>query len=144
MLAESSREQQPQSLLEYSLQKLGCEEVSDYLSYSRLLLNITEQTRAVSALGHALAKCEPSERFEVFVECARRKEAMADRHGALRDLPAADTLGQLDFDDILMLAELHSTHGDVATAVATFDRAAVMEPSNARVRQQRGACKCTL
>lgn len=39
---------------------------------------------------------------------------------------------------------MHSTDGDVATAVAIFNRAADMEPSNARIRQQRGACKDTL
>ena len=36
---------------------------------------------------------------------------------------------------------MRGTHGDVATAVATFDRAAVMEPSSARIKQKRGACK---
>ena len=59
-------------------------------------------------------------------------------------LTEADSLGQLDFSVVQQLGELHSTVGVVATAVATFDRAAAMEPSDARIRQQRGACKDTL
>lgn len=131
-----------QSFSEYF--QLGGGDAVDFVTYSRLLLHVNDPTTAADALGHALARCEPSERFNVLVKCARCKEAMNDRPGALRHLAEADTLGLLDFDDVMMLAELYSTHGDVATAVATFDRAAVMEPSNARVRQQRGACKGTL
>lgn len=48
------------------------------------------------------------------------------------------------FSAVQLLGELPSTVGGVATAVAIFNRAAAMEPSNARVRQQRGACKDTL
>ncbi|KAL0024263.1 hypothetical protein WJX79_000324 [Trebouxia sp. C0005] len=42
------------------------------------------------------------------------------------------------------LCELHSTVGDVATAVSLFDRAAGIDPSNGRIFQQRGGCKPTL
>ena len=41
----------------------------------------------------------------------------------------------------LMLAEMQISTKDVATAVATFDKEAAMEPSNARIIQQWGACK---
>ena len=69
---------------------------------------------------------------------------MGDRVGALSHLSEADSLGHLDCFCVKQLGELHSTAGDVATAVAIFDRAAAMEPSDARIRQQRGACKDTL
>lgn len=53
--------------------QLGDGDASDFLSYNRLLLHMNDQTGAVDALGHALAGCEPSERFEVLVECAHCK-----------------------------------------------------------------------
>lgn len=61
------------------------------------------------------------------------KQKNGDRQGALKDLSEADNLGQLEFDIFKWLGELHSTLGNVATT--TFDRAAVIEPSNARFRQ---------
>lgn len=117
---------------------------SDYVLYSQLLHQVDDPQGAANALRHAIAVCEPSDRFTILVGCAHCKVAMSKWQGALRDLSEADTLGQLDFDDVKQLAELYSAYGDVATAVALFDRAAVMDPSNARVRQQRGACKSTL
>lgn len=80
-------------------------------------------------------------RFGTLIASEFIKAAVGDGPGALRDLAEADSLGQLDFTGVKELAEMHSTFTDVAPAVATFDRAADMEPSNARVRQQRGACK---
>ena len=86
----------------------------------------------------------PDERFEVLLSCASAKAGMGNRVGVLSYLTEADSLDQLDFTVKQQLGELHSTVGDVATAVATFDGAAAMEPSDARIRQQHGACKDTL
>ena len=69
---------------------------------------------------------------------------MKDRQGALNNLLAADSLGQLEIGGLQQLAELSFTHGCLATAEVMFDRAIVLEPSNARIRQQRGFCKSSL
>ena len=102
------------------------------------------QQAGLDAVSHAVEICKPAERFEVLLSCAFAKADMGDRVGALSYLTEADSLGQLDSSDVQQLGEWHSTAGDVATAVAIFNRAAAMEPSKARVRQQQGACKDTL
>ena len=112
--------------------------------YGQLLFAAGHQQAGLDAVSHAVAICKPAERFEVLLNCAFAKAGMGDCVGALSYLSEADSLGQLDFSAVQLLGELHSTVGGVATAVAIFNRAAAMEPSNARVRQQRGACKDTL
>jgi len=117
----------------------------DYLFYGQLLFYEAGHRQAsLDAISHAVDICKPAERFEVLLTCAFNKVDMGDRVGALSHLSEADSLGQLDFFCVKQLGELHSTAGNVATAVAIFDRAAAMEPSDARIRQQRGACKDTL
>ena len=139
----AAREAKHQALQRLSERfQLGGGRTSDYLLYGHLLFEVDEDRQgAADALSHAIAICEPGERFRVLVICAHRRVAMSDHAGALKDLSEADTLGQLDFLAVKQLAELHSAYGDAATAIAMFDRAAVMEPSNARIRQQLGGVK---
>ena len=56
----------------------------------------------------------------------------------------ADSLGQLTFEQTRLLAELHGSYGDQDAALAAFDKAADMNPTSARVRQQRGASKANM
>ena len=94
--------------------------------------------------AQALKRCEPAETSGILLQRATAKIGMGDAHAALQDLIQADSIEPLDFKNLKNMAELHSTIGDVATAVATFNRAACLDPTNARIRQQRGACKTTL
>lgn len=125
----------------------GGGDARDYRRYGKLLHEEgNDQLGAINALSHASAFCEPSERFNILVMSGSTmiKADIDDWLGALKDLEEADSLGQLDVDHLKQLAGMHSTAGDVATAVASFDRAAALEPSNARIRQQLGACKTKL
>ena len=85
-----------------------------------------------------------SSRFDKLVFTGNMKFRARDLHGALEDFTAADGLGQLDFHSVERLAELHGQVGTFALAASTWDRAARMNPSNARVRQQRGSCRFVL
>lgn len=50
-----------------------------------------------SALSHAVATCEPSERFDILIASAWGKLKIGDRQGAFNDFLEADNLGQLEF-----------------------------------------------
>ena len=124
---------------------LGGGSAPDYSMYGRLLLQHGEdQQAAVNALNLATSTCEPHERFHILVECATGKRAIGDLQGSLQHLAEADTLGQLDFHNLEVLAELHNTANDSAAAASAYDKAAVVEPSNASIRQKRALCKLDL
>lgn len=121
---------------------LGVADASDYLLYGQLLYSVEkDQQAAGDALSHALAICEPSDRFDMLVTCANSKGVMGDLQGALEYFAEADSLGQLNFNDLKRLGELQVIVGDRAAALDPLNRAAAMEPNNASVRQQQGACK---
>lgn len=86
----------------------------------------------------------PDQQSQILEEHAIVKFAMADHQGALQDYEQATIIVPLTGDSVRRFAELHSTVGDVTTAVSLFDRAAGIDPSNGRIFQQRGACKTTL
>lgn len=125
--------------------QLGGGHATDYLWYGKLLHEEEkDQLGATNAVSHAVAICEPCERFNLLVMSEMIKAEIDDGPGALRDpVEEADTLGQLEFDHLKQLAEMRSTAGDVTTAVATYDRGAAMERSIARIKQP-GASKNTL
>lgn len=117
--------------------QLGGGHAADYVWYGKLLHEEEkDQLGAINAMSHAVAICEPCERFNLLVMSEMIKAEIDDGPGALRDpVEEADTLGQLEFDHLKQLAEMHSTAGDVITAVAAYDRGAAMECSIARIRQ---------
>ena len=126
-----------------------------YLHWWHLLLQVYDQQGAASALSHAIAlprlqfvshlrgSAAYHKRLTILGGLVNFKEGTRHRQGALKDLSEADALRQLSFDQLKQLGQLHSTHADIwrcidaAAAVVTVDIAAVMEPSHARVRQQR-------
>ena len=122
--------------------QLGAGDASDYLLYGRVLLKESDDGQAaIAALSHALAICEPSEKFEILVDLACCKEYIGDRQGALTDFSEAETLGQLDAGPLTFLAEIHDNNGDAAAAIAAWDRAAIIEPPSVSNIAQRAACK---
>ncbi|KAL3158455.1 hypothetical protein ABBQ38_010689 [Trebouxia sp. C0009 RCD-2024] len=143
MRAELEKTYEPQRALQTFAEyfQLGGGNASDYLSYGRLLCTENHRIAATAALTHALAICEPSEKFHNLLDLASCKELIGDRRGALRDLSEADSLGQLCAGGLTLLAELHARRGDAAAAIATLDRAALIEPLSGSTTEQRAACK---
>lgn len=133
----------PQALRRLSERiSLGVADASDYLLYGLLLFSVEKNQQAAGdALTHALAICEPSDRFHMLVTCANGKGEMGDLEGARKCFAEADSLGKLNFSDLKRLGELQITVGNLAAALGSLNRAAAMEPSNASVRHQQGACK---
>ncbi len=86
----------------------------------------------------------PDQQSQIMEERAIVKFAMGDHQGALQDYEQANSIVPLTGDSVRRFAELHSTVGDVTTAVSLFVRAAGIDPSNGRIFQQCDACKTTL
>lgn len=65
--------------------KLGGGDARDYLLYGALLYQEEDDLLgAINALSHAVAICEPSERFGILVECGFMKTTFEDLPGALK------------------------------------------------------------
>ncbi len=126
--------------------QLGGGDANSYTLYGRLVGEFTEDKQSAMAyFSKALQLTSaPDQQSLTMEERANVKFAMADHQGALQDYEQSNSIVPLTGDSVRRFAELHSTVGDVTTAVSLFDRAAGIDPSNGRIFQQRGACKTTL
>lgn len=121
-------------------------DADSYTLYGKLVGEFTEDKQsAMEYFSKALQlSSAPDQQSQIMEERAIVKFAMDDHQGALQDYEQANSMVALSGDSVRRFAELHSTVGDVATAISLFDRAAGIDPSNGRIFQQRGACKTTL
>ncbi|KAL0051931.1 hypothetical protein WJX82_004713 [Trebouxia sp. C0006] len=112
------------------------------------LISAPQHTELLSKRACLDIHLQPLKAIQTFSECFEAGGGSAEDYliyGQLLFYEAGHWQASLDaISHAVDICELPSTVGGVATAVAIFNRAAAMEPSNARVRQQRGACKDTL
>lgn len=103
-----------------------------------------DKKAASKAMSHAVAIGEPSDRFNILVDCAHSRGRIDDLPDAVNYFIEADSLGQLDFEALRRLGGFQLMMGDAAAAVGPLYRAAVMDPSDGTVRQRLGSCKLVL
>lgn len=126
--------------------QLGGGNADSYNLYGKLVGQFTEDKQyAMPYFSKALQHSSgPDQQSQIMEERPTVKFAMGDHQGPLQDYEQVNSIVPLMGDSVRQFAELHSTVGDVTTAVSLFHKAASIDPSNGRIFQQRGACKTTL
>ncbi|DBA87739.1 hypothetical protein WJX77_002113 [Trebouxia sp. C0004] len=108
---------------------------NSYTLYGRLVGEFTEDKQSAMAyLSKALQLSSvPGQQSHIMEQCAI---AMANYQGALQGYEQANSIVPPTGNSVRQFAELHSTVGDVTTAVSLFERAAGIEPSKGCIFQQ--------
>ena len=114
------------------------------LSYGLLLMDAGHLDAVIEVMLCGLAICEPDDRIKLLSACSLAMFDAGRVTEALQQMLEADSLGQLSFSQMGLLATLHELVGDVAAALATYDRAVSLNPLNPAARCMPGLLRFQL